>query len=157
MQNFSVNVRSSHAKSFNSELVELPIAPLLWPLMSKHGAGIPQPLLLVVEQPVLICGSHTPGGTFRTQTDIITISIVETVHFLFNDISDFPDRTFKDLSPFYYGKPNFPITEPLDDTLKSRFQVLPTQRLIRKRVTHSPNCLKFCHIKTLPELTTRKQ
>ena len=100
------------------ELMKLAVATLLWSLMSKHRAGVPQPLLLVIQKPVLIGCPYTSGRTLGAHTNTITISIVESIHFFFNDISDLSNGTFEELSSFHYWETNFLLTKLPDDTPK---------------------------------------
>ena len=57
--------------------MELAITAFLRPFMPKHGAGIPQPLLLMMQQTVFDGGTHTPGGAFGSQSQAIAVTILK--------------------------------------------------------------------------------
>jgi hypothetical protein len=99
--------------------MKLAQAALLRTLMSKHGSPIPELLRLVVKQAILITGAHTARCALGSQTQAIAIAIFETVHFLFNDIGDFPHGAGEKLCLLKNRKADFSITvarqQPSDD------------------------------------------
>ena len=95
--------------------------------MTKHGPLIPQPLLLIVEQAVLIGGANTTGGTFGTQTQIIAIAIIEAVHFLLDNIGYLADGPLEQLRLLQHRETDFPIAMALHHLLKTGFQILPAR------------------------------
>ena len=63
--------------------------------MPEHGTLVPEPLLLVVQQTMLVRCPHTTGGAFRSQGQAVTVTVIETVHLLFDNIGDFANRALE--------------------------------------------------------------
>ena len=79
------------------DLVELAVAPLLRPLVAEHRPASPQPLLLVVQQPVLDGRAHQPGGRLGPQAQAVAAAVVEGVHLLLDDVGVLADRALEEL------------------------------------------------------------
>ena len=109
--------------------------------MAKHRSGVPETLLLVIKQSVLIRRSYTTGSALGTQAQVVAIAVVEAVHFFLDDVGNLADGTLEQFSLFQHRKTNLLIAEAPDDSLENPFQVLPAQRLLGKDVIHSPDCL----------------
>ena len=96
---FGVDIRSRHAKGFDTDLVELTQTPFLRTLVPEHRALIPKPLLLATpEKAILICRAHAAGGALRAQAQAVSIAIVEGIHFLFDDIGHLTDGALEQFS-----------------------------------------------------------
>src|SRR3546814_12365782 len=68
---FSVDVWPGHAVGLDAELMKLAIAAGLRTLVTEHRAGIPEPLLLVVQQAGFEAGAHARRRTFRPQRQAV--------------------------------------------------------------------------------------
>src|SRR3546814_12832942 len=69
-------------------------------LVTEHRAGIPEPLLLVVQQAVFEAGAHARRRTFRPQRQAVAFAIDEAEHLLLDDVGDFADRAFEQRGVF---------------------------------------------------------
>ena len=105
--------------------MKLAQAALLRAFMAKHRAGVPQPLGLIVQQAVLRAGAHTASGSLWAQTETVAIAVRKAVHFFFDNIGDFSNRTFKQLSLLKYRETNFAIAVTTQHIGHSSFEILP--------------------------------
>ena len=88
--------------------MKLPLPTLLGPLVTKHGALVPQ-LLYRLLKIVLNNGPHTPRRALRAQRKTLIIAICKGIHLFFYDISDLTDRARKQLGSFNDGQANLLI------------------------------------------------
>ena len=133
---FSINIRAGHAEGFHPNLVELAIPACLGPLVTEHGPGVPQPLGLVVQQPMLLAGTHTAGRAFRAQGQAVTVTVVEGVHFLFDDIGHFTDAALEQIGLLHDGHADFLVAVAGQHGPHFCFQPLPQPRLFRQDIVH---------------------
>ena len=125
LDNLRIDIGPRHAKCFYAELMKLAITTFLWALVPEHGTLVPEPLLLVVQQAMLICRPHTAGGAFGSQGQAVAVTVIETVHLLFDDIGDFPDRALEQLGLLEDRKSNLSVTKALNHAGKAGFEILP--------------------------------
>ena len=111
--------------------------------MTKHGARIPEPLCLIVQQPVFCAGPHTTGCTLGAQAQAVAIAIVEAVHFFFDYICYLTHRALEQLGLLKYRKANLPITIAGQHLSDSSFQILPDGGLFWEQIIHAPDGLDF--------------
>ncbi len=137
------NIGTRHAESLGTKLMKLPVAPFLRAFMAKHRAVIPQPLLLIVQQAGLQTGTHNAGGVFRTQAQTVAVTIVETVHFLFNDIGNFTDGASEQSRFLNNRRANLTIAVRLYQRTILIFQMVPHGHVSRQNIVHSANNLKL--------------
>src|SRR5208282_2316950 len=74
---FGVDVGPAIAERLDTELMKLAIAAALRPLMTKHGALIPQAQRSVVEQVVLDHRAHDRGRALGTKGQLLAIEGVD--------------------------------------------------------------------------------
>ena len=91
LNEFSIDVRTRHTECFHAELMELSISSFLRPLMPEHRALIPKPLMLVIQQTMLIRCTDATCRALWSEAEIVSVAIVEAVHLFFDDISRFTD------------------------------------------------------------------
>ncbi len=145
-QHFGVNIGALDTINFNPKLMELTIAPFLWPLVAEHGAHIPQTLFLVVQQAMFVTGTNCRGGTFRAQGETVTVAIGEGVHLLLDNICHFPYRTLEQVCVLNDRCADFTVTERGNRGAQYRLNFLPYGALGWQNVIHSANRLDlFCH------------
>ena len=125
LDELGVDVWTRHTKGFDTKLLELAITPFLRTFMPKHGALIPKPLLLVIEQSMLIGGSYATRSALRSKTQIVAIAIVKAVHLFFDNVGDLADRALEQLCLLEHRKPNLLITKTINDPVKRGFERLP--------------------------------
>src|SRR3546814_19077316 len=80
--------------------MKLAIAAGLRTLVTEHRAGIPEPLLLVVQQAVFAAGAHARRRTFRPQRQAVAFAIDEAEPPLLDDVGDFAYRAFEQRGVF---------------------------------------------------------
>ena len=85
-EDLGIDIRSGEAENLDSELVELSVAPFLRLLVAEHGAHVPEPSLLVMDDAVLIAGPDASGSSFRTQGELVSSDILEGIHLLLYDV-----------------------------------------------------------------------
>ena len=84
---FGIDIRAGEPECFDIDLVELPIAAALRPLVPKHRSDRKYPLRTVVEKVVLHGCANNAGGEFGAQRQFIAIETVgKAEHLLFNDV-----------------------------------------------------------------------
>ena len=75
------------AERLDADLVELPVAPALRPLVAEHRAHVVQALAAVVEHRVLDRGAHHAGRALGAQRERVAVhAVVEGVHLLLDDV-----------------------------------------------------------------------
>jgi hypothetical protein len=85
---FGIHIRPLWTNDLGTNLVKLAIATLLGSFMTKHGASIPESLLMA--KPVMLqTGPNQNGRPFGSQRQPISLSVLEAIHFLGNDIRPF--------------------------------------------------------------------
>ncbi len=60
--------------------------------MPEHGTAIPKALDLIKNQTVLLGNPNSTGCTLRAQGQTVTVSVVEGIHFLLDNISRFTNH-----------------------------------------------------------------
>ncbi len=136
---FRVDVRGGDAEGFHADLVELAAAAGLGPLVAEHGAGVPEPLGLVVEQPVLLGGAHAAGGAFRAQGEAVVVAVGEGVHLFLDDVGHFADAAREQLGALDDGKTNLLVAVGRQHRPGALLQPLPQGRLLGQNVVHATN------------------
>src|SRR5690554_3286508 len=125
--------------------MKLAVTPFLGTFVPEHRPPVPETLLLVIEQTVLIGGAHTAGGAFGAQTQVITITVGEAVHLFLDNVCHFANRALEQLGMLENGETDLAITIRLDNVLDDLFEVLPDGGLVGKKIVHPPNGLNLTH------------
>ncbi len=87
-----IDVRAGEAERFDVELVELPIAALLRPLMAEHRPAGPDALWPLVGERMLDRGADDAGRRFGAQCEALAVQLVlERVHLVLDDVGRIPD------------------------------------------------------------------
>ena len=140
---FRVDIRSAHAEGFHPDLMELPVAPLLRPLVAEHLAHVIQPLRLPGRQVVLDHRPHATGRAFRAQSQGFAIQAIdEGVHFLLDNIGHFPDRPLEQWRRLDDGHADGPVAVALQPAADGVFEQLPECRFFRQDVVHPAHGLQ---------------
>ena len=115
--------------------------------MTEHRAGVPQTLRLIVQKTVFFTRTHTAGRAFRTQRQAVAVTVFKGVHFFFNDIGHFTDRTFEQRRLLQYWHTNFVVSITSQYIFNRTFKILPDRALCWQYVVHTADCLNFlCHV-----------
>ena len=93
--------RLRHAHQFDADLVELPLAPLLRPLVTEHRPRVEELEGQLLRQAVGEKGAGHAGGVLRPQGDALAIAEGEAVHLLGHDVGGFADRPFEDFGELH--------------------------------------------------------
>ena len=100
--NLGVNLCAGKAQCLRADLVKLPVAPALWPLMPKHRTHVIQALAAFVQQVVLGHRAHDAGRVFRPQGERLTIeSVLKRVHLFFDNVCNLAKAAHKQRSRFH--------------------------------------------------------
>ncbi len=144
-----IDVRPVDAKQLDPELVELAITALLGTLVTEHGAHVPHPAFLVVEQAVLDAGTHAAGCPFRTQAQAVAVAVFKGVHLFFDHVGHFTDGALEQMGLLDDGHAHFAVAVAGDDLAQDLFHFLPYRALLRQAIIHTANSLDlFCHVDT---------
>ena len=88
-----------------TQLVKLPIASTLGPLMPKHRPHVIKALSAVISQVVLDSCTHHARRVFRAKRELLTVEAVfKGVHLLFNNVSRFTRAAHKQRSRLQNGR-----------------------------------------------------
>ena len=126
------------SKGLDTELIELSVAPLLRPLVSEHGAEIPESSRPVVEHAVLDTCTHHRRRVLWPHGELLAIErIGEGVHLLLHDVGDFANTAHEEGRGLQYGGPNLAIAVVTKEIGHKGLQPLPPGHLFRQQVIHS--------------------
>ena len=101
-------IRRCDPESLHSQLVKLPLATLLGPLVAKHRPHVPKPLG-GKGQIVLHHRSDTPCRPSGRRRHAVIIAVGKAVHFFFNNVGDLTDRAGKKIGRFNDRQSDFSI------------------------------------------------
>ena len=85
-----------HADQLDADLVKLPEAPLLRPLVAEHRPAVEKFQRRALEQPVRQHRTDDARRVLRPQGDFFAAAIGKAVHFLGDDIAGLADRPAED-------------------------------------------------------------
>ena len=137
-----VDVRAFEPERLDPVLVELPVAPLLRPLVPVHRPRVPKALGPVVEQVVLDRGAHTRSRTLRAQRQILAIELVTPgIHLLFDDVGDFADRAPEQLRMLHQRHADVAVAVALQPGFDRSLEMAPPHGLIGQYVVHAAHGL----------------
>jgi hypothetical protein len=92
-----IGQRLGGAQDLGADLVELPVAALLRPLVAEHRAGIEHLARQVrLGQPVRDQGAADAGGVLGAQRDRIAAAILEGIHLLRDDVGGVAEAAGED-------------------------------------------------------------
>ena len=129
------------AERLHVELMELPVAARLRPLVAEHRAHRVQldGLGLHVEA-VLDVRAQLGGRRLRTKGERIAPAILEGVHLLLHDVGDLADPAREELRALEDRQTDLAIAVRLEDPACRRLHVLP-RRPLRQAGCHAPDGL----------------
>ena len=78
-------------------------------------------MLLIVQKPVRNCGTHDAGRRLWPQRETLTVAILETEHFLFDDVRVLADRPLEQLRALKQRHPYFSVAIGREDLPCHRF------------------------------------
>src|SRR5205807_5349488 len=100
---------------------------------------------------MLQIGPYSSSGTFWAQGDIGAVAllvgaVIETVHFMFDDIGAFANGTLKDSCLFQYGRFDAPVSIELGYFSSRLLNKVPVGLFIGQDISKSLQCLiAFSH------------
>ena len=143
-EQFGINVRTVHAKTFHANLMKLAIAAFLRTFVPEHRAGVPETAGLIEQKTVLFGGPNTTGGALRAEGQTVTVAVFKGVHFLFDDVGHFTNRTLEQIGLFHNRHADFLVAILGQYSANRGFHKLPNRRLLRQDIVHPANCLNLC-------------
>jgi hypothetical protein len=117
-----IGLRRGKAEAFDAELVGLPVAPRLGPLVSEDRADVVQTLRSEREEVVLESRAHDGCRPLRTQGHRAVALVAERVHLFFDDVGRFADAAYEQLGRLEDRRANLPVTEAPRDRARRRFE-----------------------------------
>ena len=141
---FGIHVRAGNAKGLHTDLVKLPLAALLRALVAKHRARVPQPPGYA-QQVLLDRRAHATGGPLRAQGETVAVAILETVHFLLDNVGDLADGALEQPRGFHQWQAYLPVAVSAQHATHGLLQVLPVGCLIRQDIVHPADCSDVAH------------
>jgi hypothetical protein len=139
-----IDVRPAQAEGFDADLVKLPVAPLLRPLVAEHRPEIVQPLCLLRRQVVLDQRTHATGRTFGPQRQRFAVEAVdEGIHFFFDDVGDFANGTFEQWRRLDDRQTQGPIAVTFQPAADRFLEKIPKFGLVGEDVVHPAHRLDF--------------
>ena len=135
-----VDGRARQAKRFGAQLVELPIAPLLGPLSSKHGPEIERLGLRVgPELSVLQHGPHHPRRVLGAQAEagLVLVAIREGVHLFGHDVAGAAHAAHKQLGLFEDRRAHLAIAVGQKHLAGHLLHLAPGGKLVFETIDHA--------------------
>ncbi len=137
---FGIDVRSRKAHRLDVDLMELPVAPALRPLVAEHGAYGPQPARRLVGKVVLDDRTHHTGGELGAEREVLAIqAILERVHLLLDDVGDLADALHEELGVLDDRRTDLLVAVAPQPVGHAGFEPLPQRRLAGEHVVHAPD------------------
>ena len=148
-QQLGINIRTAHTKTFHPNLVELAIPAFLGSFVPEHGPGVPEPPGLVKQQAMLFRCPHATRCALRAQGQTVPIAVLESVHFLFDDVRYFTDGPPEQVRLLNDRHTDFLVAILGQYVTHRGFHKLPYGCLFRQDIVHPANCLNLCQFKPL--------
>lgn len=135
---FGIDFGPMEAHGFRTDLMKLPVASALRPLMAEHRAHVIQALAAVVQQRMLGRGTNDARRRLGAQRQMLPIQAVfEGIHFLFDNIGDLAQAANEQCCRFYDGRTHIAISVSRHERPHLVFQPLPARRVRGKNVVHA--------------------
>ena len=94
--------------------------------MPEHRPHVVKPLAAVIQHRMLDHGTYNPGRAFRSQGQLLTVeTILERIHFLFNDIRHLPQPPHKQPRGLDDGRADVAIGVAVHERTNLFLQPLP--------------------------------
>ena len=133
-----VNIGAHVAQCLDIQLMELPVAPFLRPLMAKHRPHQPDPQGAVVQRVVLVDGAHDAGRGLGSQRQAVTVhAVFERVHLLLDDVRHLSQAAHKQGCGLHDGRAQIAVTITRQQTANDVFKPFPTRGFGRQDVVHA--------------------
>ena len=81
-----IRQRAGGAEILHADLVELPIAAGLRPLVAEHRAGVPEPALRIAQQAAVDAQAHRARGALRAQAHRVLVAVDKGKHLLLDNV-----------------------------------------------------------------------
>ena len=133
-----IQLRTTKAQRFSTDLVELPVAPTLGPLVAEHRAHVIQALAAVVEQGVFNRSAHHAGCVFRAHGELVTIELVfKRIHLFLDDVGDLAQAADKQGGVLHDGRADVLVGIGAHQAAHRVLQGLPARRIGRQDIVHA--------------------
>ena len=126
LDDLGVHRRRFRTDRLRADLVELAVTALLRPLAAEHRADVVQLLqarLLI--QAMLDVSAHHRRGGFRTQRERTSVAIVESIHFLADDVGFLPHAAREQSRLFQNRRADLLIVVDSKHLARNGFHLIP--------------------------------
>ena len=135
---FRIHVGPGKTQRFGADLVELPVATALRPLVPEHRAHVVQALAAVVQQRMFGHRAHHAGGAFGAQRQLFAVqAVLEGVHLLFDDVGHLAQAANEQRRRLDDRCADVAVGVARHQAAHLVFQPLPARRLGRQDVVHA--------------------
>ena len=154
-QHLDIRLRFGHAQQLDADLVELPLAALLRPLVPKHGTLIEELQRQRLAQPARDQRPRHACRAFRAQGDLLTAIVGEGVHLLRDHVRAFAERAlehFRELE-----NRGLDLAEPIALRRSERRidDMAMAAGVLRQQVMGAANGLKLRHLSRVSGKSSR--
>ena len=123
--------------------MELQVASLLRPFVTKHRSCKPDALRTFVEEVVLDRSAHDAGGRFGPQRQAFAIQpVLERVHLMLDDVGRIADRAYEKRRRLDDRDAEIAITVTAKHIPGRLFEPLPQRCFVRQHIVHAANGLQ---------------
>ncbi len=141
---FGIDIRTGEADRLDVDLVELPVAPALRPLVAEHRTHRPYAPRRVVGEVVFDDRTNHAGGELGAQGQALAVELVlEGVHLLLDDVGDLANAAHEELRVFDDRRADLLVAVTAQPVGDARFEPLPQWRIGRQQVVHAAHAGKF--------------
>ena len=133
------------AQRLDVELMKLPVAALLRPLVAEHRPRGPYALRPLVGQVVLDGGADDAGGRLGTQRQALAVQLVlERVHLMLDDVGRIADAANEQRGGLDDRQAYVAVAVLAEDVACGVVEEFPRRRLVGQHVVHSADGLQRC-------------
>ena len=135
-----VDVRPGKAKRFDIDLMKLPVAPALRPLVPEHRSHRPHPPRPVIGQVVLDRRAHHARRELGAQRQPLAVeTVLERVHLFLNDIGDLADALHEQFRVLDDRRADLLVAVAAQPVRDARLEPLPQRGIARQEIVHPPH------------------
>ena len=132
-----VGLGTREAEALDAELVGLPIAPGLRPLVAEERPDVEEPLRPLREQVVLEHRAHDRRGPLRAQRHAAAALVGERVHLFLDDVGRLADAAHEEFGRLEHRRADLAVAEAGREIAAVGFEAVPAGGFGRKDIVGS--------------------